>query len=115
MMMMMMIIIIIIIIISGGMLCDSVFGIANRYGQAVRGSNPVGSRNFMYSTAIQTDSGVHTAFCTVGTGALFSGAKWPVRGVDHPPFLTLRLRTSGVIFLLPLDALISCYSVIFTF
>ena len=33
---------------------------------------------------VQTGSGAHPAFCTVGTGS-FPGVKWPGRGIDHPP------------------------------
>jgi hypothetical protein len=36
-----------------------------------------------FSAPVQTDSGVHPAFYTVGTGS-FPGVKRPGRGVDHP-------------------------------
>jgi hypothetical protein len=38
-----------------------------------------------------SDSGVHTASYTMGTGS-FPGVKLPGRGVDHPPHLGQRLN-----------------------
>jgi hypothetical protein len=43
------------------------------------------------STPVQTGPGAYPASYTMGTGP-FPGVKWPGRGVDHPPHLTLRLK-----------------------
>jgi len=36
--------------------------------------------------------GAHPAFCTMGTGSLSQGLKWPERGVDHPLHIKPRLK-----------------------
>ena len=60
--------------------CDSLVGIATRYGLDGPRSNPGGVR----FSAVQTDPGTHPACCTMGTGS-FPGVKLSGRGVDHPP------------------------------
>jgi hypothetical protein len=64
---------------------DSAVGIATRYGLdggGVRSSSPGRVKNFLHF--FQTGSGVHPAFCPVGTGSNFSGGKaagawsWPL-------------------------------------
>jgi hypothetical protein len=46
---------------------------------------------------VQTGSGAHPAFCTMGTGGPFPGAKaWPGRDADHHPHLVPRSRMSRI-------------------
>jgi hypothetical protein len=61
---------------------DSSVGIATSYGL----DGPViesrwGAR---YFTPVQTGSGAHTSYCTMGTEFVSRGVKQPGCGVDHP-------------------------------
>jgi hypothetical protein len=68
---------------------DSSVGIATRYGLDVPGIEfRVGAR---FSAPVQTGPVAHPAIYTMGTG-VFTGAKRPGRGVDHPPHLAPRLK-----------------------
>jgi len=67
----------------------SVVGIATGYGLDGPGIESRWGRRF--SAPVQTGSGAHPDFCTMGTGS-FSGVKRPGRGVDHPPLLAPGLR-----------------------
>jgi len=58
----------------------SAVGIATCYGMDSLGSKACGGGRF--SAPLQTSSGEHPAFYTVGTGT-FPGVKNPERGVDH--------------------------------
>ena len=60
--------------------CDSLVGIATRYGLDGPRSNPGGVR----FSAVQTDPGTHPACCTMGTGS-FLGVKQSVCAADHSP------------------------------
>jgi len=44
-----------------------------------------------YSTPVQAGLGAYPDSYTMDTGS-FPGAKWPGRGVDHPPHLSPRLK-----------------------
>jgi len=59
-------------------------GYLSRYSDSLRAGRS-GDRmrvGASFSAPLQTGSGVHPAFCTVGTGS-FSGTRQPKRGVDH--------------------------------
>jgi hypothetical protein len=45
----------------------------------------------MWTNVPKNGPGTHPASYAMGTGS-FPGAKWPGRGVDHPPHLELRLK-----------------------
>ena len=49
---------------------------------------PVGAR---FSAPVFTGTGADPASYAMGTGS-FAGVKRPGRGVDHPPYLALRLK-----------------------
>jgi hypothetical protein len=52
-------------------------------------------KDFSCSLCVQTGSGAHPAFCTMGTGGPFPGAKArPGRDADHSPHLVPRSRMS---------------------
>jgi len=61
---------------------DSSVGIATLYGLDGMGIEYRWERDF--SASVQTGPGAHPASCTVGTGSLSQGVKWPVDGADHP-------------------------------
>jgi len=61
---------------------DISFGIATGYGLDGPGIKSRWRRDFF--TLVQTGSGSHPAFYTMGKGA-FPGVKRPESGVDHPP------------------------------
>jgi len=46
---------------------------------------PVGLRDFLFSTPVQTEPGAHISFCNIGYLVSFSVAKWPGLGFEHPP------------------------------
>jgi hypothetical protein len=47
---------------------------------------PAGAKDFSSNLCVQTGSGAHPAFGTMGTGGPFSGLKArPVRDADHSP------------------------------
>ena len=58
---------------------------------------PVGAR---FSAPVQTGPGAHPAFYTRGTGS-FPGAKWPGRGVDHPPPSSPEVKERVELYLYP--------------
>ena len=64
-----------------------------------------------FSVSVQTGTGAQPASCTMGTGS-FLGVKRPGRGVDHPPHLAPRLKSTAIP-LLPLWASVACYRVNF--
>jgi hypothetical protein len=48
--------------------------------------SPAGAKDFSSSLFVQTGSGAHPSFCTMGTGGPFPGGKArPGRGADHSP------------------------------
>jgi hypothetical protein len=48
--------------------------------------SPEGAKDFSSNLCVQTDSGVHPASCTMGTGGPFPGGKArPGRDIDHSP------------------------------
>jgi hypothetical protein len=48
--------------------------------------SPAEAKDFSYSLFVQTGSGAHPAFCTIGTGGPFPGGKArPGRDADHSP------------------------------
>jgi hypothetical protein len=48
--------------------------------------SPLGAKDFSYSLFLQTGSGDHPAYCRMGTGDPFPGAKArPGRDADHSP------------------------------
>ena len=53
-------------------------------------SNPGGESRFF--APVQTGPVAHPASCTMGTGSFSGGLKRPERGVDHKPYLALRLK-----------------------
>jgi hypothetical protein len=64
-----------------------------RYNDSLRAGRsgdriPVGAR---FSAPVQTGRGAHLASYTKGTRS-FPGVKQPGRGVDHTPYLALRLK-----------------------
>jgi len=64
-------------------------GIATRYGLDSAGIDSRWGARF--SVPVQTACGAHPASCTMGNGS-FSRSKRPGRGVEHPPYLVLRLK-----------------------
>jgi hypothetical protein len=67
---------------------------------------PVGARDLSFTQIVQIASGVHPAFLSMGTTALFSmgqeGSKAVGLEIDRSPHLAPRLRMSGAIPQLPL-------------
>jgi hypothetical protein len=61
--------------------------IASGYGmddRAIEVRSPTEAKDFSSSLCVETGSGAHPAFCTVGTGDPFLGAKArPGRDADH--------------------------------
>jgi len=55
----------------------------------------VGAR---FSAAIQTGPVAHPASYTIGTGS-FPGAKWPGRGIDHPPLSSAEVKERVELYL----------------
>ena len=69
-----------------------------------RGSNPVGERDISLLQIIQTGSGAHLAFCSMGTGFLPRGQSRRGGRLTTHIHLVPRLRMSGAVPLLPLYA-----------
>jgi hypothetical protein len=68
------------------------YGLDNR---AIEVRSPAGADNFSSSLCVQTGSGSHSAFWTMGTGGFFPGVKSPPgRDADHSPHLVPRLWMS---------------------
>jgi hypothetical protein len=70
-------------------------GTALGYGLDDRGSRvrlPAGAANFSLHHRVQNSSVAHTAFYTVGTGALSLGVKRPGRQADHSPPSTAEVK-----------------------
>jgi hypothetical protein len=66
---------------SGSIVSD--YGLDNR---AIGVRSPAGLKDFSSNLCVQTDSGAHSASCTVGTGGPFRWAKArPGRDADHSP------------------------------
>jgi hypothetical protein len=66
---------------SGSILSD--YGLDDR---AIAVRFPAGAKDFSSNLCVQTVSGAHPAFCTMGTGGPFPGAKArPGRDADHSP------------------------------
>jgi hypothetical protein len=67
----------------------SSFSILSGYGlddQTIEVQSPAEAKDFSCSLCVQSSSGAHPAFCTMGTGGPFPGAKaWPGRDADHSP------------------------------
>jgi hypothetical protein len=58
--------------------------------RAIEVRSPAGAKDFSSSLCVQTDSGAHSASCTVGTGRPFpEGKARPGRDADHSPHLLL--------------------------
>jgi hypothetical protein len=54
--------------------------------RAIEVRSPAGAKDFSSSLCVQTDSGVHPASYTMGTGGPFPGGKArPGRDADHSP------------------------------
>jgi hypothetical protein len=72
---------------SGSIVSD--YGLEDR---AIGVRSPAGAKDFSSSVCVQTGSGVHPAFCTMGTGGPFPGAKArPGRDADHSPPSTVEV------------------------
>jgi hypothetical protein len=55
-------------------------------GRAIEVRSPAGEKDFSSSLCVQTGSGAHPAFCTMGTGGPFpEGKARPGRDADHSP------------------------------
>jgi hypothetical protein len=66
---------------SGSIVSD--YGLDDR---AIGVRSPAGAKDFSSSLCVQTGSGAHPAFCTMGTGGPFPGDKErPGRDADHSP------------------------------
>jgi hypothetical protein len=64
---------------SGSVVSD--YGLDDR---AIGVLSPAGAEDFSSSLCVQTDSGAHPAYCTMGTGGLFPrGKARPGRDADH--------------------------------
>ena len=61
----------------------SVVGIATGYG--LDGPGIESRCEARFSAPVQTGSGAHPAFCTIGTGSLPGGKVRPGRAADHSP------------------------------
>jgi hypothetical protein len=54
--------------------------------RAIEVRSPTGAEVFSYSPCVQTGSGAHPAFYSMGTGGSFPGGKaQPGRDADHSP------------------------------
>ena len=53
-----------------------------------------------FSTPIENGRGAYPAFCTMGTGFFFPGAKRPTRGVNHPPPSSAEVKERVNLYLL---------------
>jgi hypothetical protein len=54
--------------------------------RAIGVRSPAGAKDFSSSLCVQTGSGAHPAFCTMGTGGPFPGGKArPGLDADHSP------------------------------
>ena len=69
---------------------DSSVGIATRYELDYP---DIESRWGRFSAPVQTGPGAHPASYKVGTGC-FPEVKWPLRGVDHPPPSSAKVKES---------------------
>jgi hypothetical protein len=66
---------------SGSIVSD--YGLDDR---AIEVRSPAGEKDFSSNLCVQTGSGAHPAFCTMGTGGPFPGGKArPGRDADHSP------------------------------
>jgi hypothetical protein len=65
------------------------FSIVSGYGlddRVIEGWSPVGAEDFSSILSVETGSGAHPAFCTMGTVGPFPGSKArPGRDTDHSP------------------------------
>jgi hypothetical protein len=64
------------------------YGVAlNKHGHSKRFvvRIPLRARDSMFSIAVKTGPGAHSASFLMGTGVLTQEVKRPNRGVDHPP------------------------------
>jgi hypothetical protein len=67
------------------------------------------AKDFSSSLCIQTASGAHPVFCTMGTGDPFPKAKaWPGSDVDHLPHLGSTSRMSRSYNSSPPSAFVAC-------
>jgi hypothetical protein len=42
-------------------------------------------RNFALLQSVMVSCGAHPASCSIGTGGIYQGIKWPERDADHTP------------------------------
>jgi hypothetical protein len=64
-------------------------------------SIPAEAKDLSSSICVQTGSGAHPASCTMGTGALFPGAKaWPGRDADYSPPSSAEVENEKELYLL---------------
>jgi len=73
---------------------DSRDGVATCYRLYVRFGvlTPVGARDFLFYTLLQTSPGAHSTTCTRGVWVLSTGAMRPRLGVVHPPSFSVEIE-----------------------
>jgi hypothetical protein len=61
--------------------------------QAIEIRSPVEAKDFSSNLSVQTGSGAHPAYCTMGTGGPFPRAKTrPGRDADHLPLYSAETK-----------------------
>jgi hypothetical protein len=68
------------------------------YGLEGWGSIPDRGKIFFFLHSVKTGSEAHPAYCSVGTGVVFPGVKWPVREADHSRPSGVEVTLNGVVF-----------------
>jgi hypothetical protein len=88
---------------------NSSVSIVSGYRLGDRGSIPSRGERIFPLASVQTGSGAHPAYCTMGTGGPFPGAKTRSgRDADHSPHLVPRLRMSRSYISSPPSAFMGC-------
>jgi hypothetical protein len=73
--------------------------------RAIGVRSPAWAKDFSYSLLAQTGYGAHPAFCTMGTGGPFPGAKArPGRDADRSPPSSAEVEYEYELYLLPPQA-----------
>jgi hypothetical protein len=76
----------------------SVYGLDDR---AIEVRSPAQAKDFSFSLCVQTGSEVDSAYCSMGTGGPFPGAKaQPGRDADHSPPSSAEVENEQELYLL---------------
>jgi hypothetical protein len=76
---------------------------------------PVGARDFLFSTPVETGTGAHPASCATGTGSLSRGLSGQGVALTTHPRRVPSLRMNRAVPLLPVCTSMACYWETFTF